>query len=75
MNNFTLVIISFVIILMFTGVMSFKFGVSDPRVISGILLGAVMVFDIGWGFFPKQGLATIMIFMINIAAWIKEGAR
>lgn len=74
-NNFSLAIFAFIVVLLFTGIMSFKFGVTDSRVITGILLGIVFFFDVGLGLFPKQGLATVMLFIVAIAIWIKEGIR
>ena len=43
--NFTVAIITFLIIFMFTGIMSYKFGLVSPASISFIVFGLVYFFD------------------------------
>lgn len=70
-------IIIFVVILLTVGIVSWKFGVSSPLVISLILFFLVLIFDIflklitypsGFG----QGLATITVGSVTLALAIKE---
>jgi len=75
LTPFGLSLIVFLIIFTIAGIMSFKFGVADKRIIAGVTFGLVLLFDIGLNLIPRQGLATVMVGILNLAAWYNEGIR
>lgn len=72
MTNFTLALLIFFAIFIFVGVLSYKFGITSPAAIMGVITGIVALFDYGFNLIPvKYGLATWVIFIITFgyAAW------
>lgn len=49
LDNFGRNLIVFLIIFMFTGIMSYKFGLISPAAIMSIIFGLVYLFDVGFG--------------------------
>ena len=82
LDNFGLAIIIFLFIFVFTGIMSYKFGVTSPAAISALVFSLVLFLDVGLGLldslnpveriphFPSFAFGLIMIILI-----IREGLR
>lgn len=85
LDNFGLAFILFITIFMFTGIVSWKYGFTDPRAIAVILCSLVIFFDVGLGLlenvnpvgFPLAvpNFISIIITIITVSVFIKEGLR
>ena len=82
LDNFGLAIILFLFIFGFTGIMSWKFGLTSPATITAILFSLVLFFDVGLGLFDNlnpvgavQNFPTIFVGIILIGVIIKEATR
>lgn len=72
-NNFNLAIVAFFIIFIFTGVMSYKFGIDNPGVIVGLLAAATIFFDGVLGWFPAiSPIPSIIMFILAVGMFIRE---
>jgi len=56
LDNFGLAIITFLTIFIFTGIMSFKFGLVSPAGISSLVFTLTLFFDVGLGLMDNLGL-------------------
>lgn len=77
LTNFGLGIIVFMIIIITTGVLSTKFGITSPAGISIIVFSMVLFFDVGLGIIPNPigavpNFPTIFIGIIFLGLFIKE---
>ena len=73
-------IITFFAIFLVTGVMSYKFGVSSPAAIIGLMFSLVMFFDIGLGLIPNPIGAvphapTFFMFILLVGSIFRELGR
>lgn len=77
LNDFGRGILVFIIIFVFVGIMSFKFGLVSPAGISGLVFSLVLFFDVGLELLPNPISAvshfpTIFVGLIMIAIIINE---
>jgi len=80
LDDFGLTIIIFLVIFIFTGIFSYKFGLNDPAAILGILLALVLFFDVGLNLIPNpinavSHFPTIFLIIVFIATVIWEATR
>lgn len=80
LDNFGLSIIIFLTIFVFTGIMSYKFGLNSPGAIMGIIFGLVLLFDVGLELIPNPVNAvdhfpTIFVLIIFIGVLIGEATK
>ena len=82
LDNFGLAIISFLFIFLFTGIVSYKFGITSPAAISALVFSLVLFLDVGLGilkgvrFVGAENIpvATILIGIIVIVAGLLKEA-
>lgn len=78
-RDFTLAIILFLFIFVFTGVLSYKFGLVSPAAIIGFIFTLVAFLDFGLEIIPTilgvRGFPTFFIGAIMILILIREGIR
>ena len=72
---FNLALILFIVIFITIGMISFKFGITNPLTLSAILWALVGLFDFGLGLLPRQGAATFVAAIIFIVFVFREAAR
>ncbi len=77
LTNFGLGIIIFMIILITTGIMSFKFGITSPAGISIIVFAMVLFFDVGLGIMPNPigavpNFPSIFVGVVFLGLFLKE---
>ena len=82
LDNFGLAILTFFIIFITTGIMSYKFGISDIKTISVLLFTLVLFFDVGLGLMDGLNpinavphFPTIFVGIILLGILIREGLR
>ncbi len=80
LDNFGLAIITFLIIFIFTGVMSFKFGLRSPEALLGLVFSLVLFLDVGINLIPNPigavpHFPTILIGIILFGIYIREVNR
>lgn len=80
LDDFGLALITFLAIFVFTGIMSYKFGISSPAAIMALVFGLVLFFDVGIGMIPYPPAAfphfiTIVVGILFIGAIIREVSR
>jgi len=80
LDEFGRAIIVFLIIFIFVGVMSFKFGITSPVGITSVIFGLVAFFDIGMGIVPNPvnaipNFATIFVAIVLTGVLFKEVFR
>jgi hypothetical protein len=76
-NSFAIALIAFVIIFMFVGIMSFKFGIRSPVAVMAAALGLVIFFEY-LGFIPQPGgytFASIIAGLIFVGVVVQEVVR
>jgi hypothetical protein len=76
-GNFTLSIVIFLIVLMFTGIMSYKYGITSETAIVGVLFSLVLFFDVGVALLPNPispvpHFPTIFMAVILFVMFIRE---
>lgn len=74
-DKFTLGIIVFLLIFIFAGVMSYKFGITSPGAISVLVFALVLFFDVGLNLLPSAGvkhLPTIVIGITMVGLLVRE---
>ena len=76
-DNFGRVLISFLIILLVSGGISYRYGIASESAILGIIFGIVAFLDVGLNFIPNPVNAiphfiTILLAFIMITLLIKE---
>ena len=82
-DNFGMAIITFLFIFVFTGIMSFKFGLRSPQTLLGIVFALVLFLDVGIGLFdnlptPVSAIPhfpTIFMLIIIIGVFLREVNR
>lgn len=80
LDNFGLALICFSTIFIFTGVMSYKYGLNSPAALMTLVFTLVLFFDVGLGIIPyppnvTMPFPTIFTGIVLIAILIKEGSR
>lgn len=80
LDNFGLGLIVFFVIFIFSGVMAFKFGLTSPAAIMGIVAALVALFDVGFNLVPNpigaiSYFPTVFVFIIFMSLVIREGVR
>lgn len=80
LTNFGLGIIIFSIILIVTGVLSVKFGITNPPGIAIIIFSLVLFFDVGLGIMPNpvgavNNFPTIFVGLIFLGTLLREGIK
>jgi hypothetical protein len=79
LTKFGLSLIVFFIIFTFAGVLSYKYGLTSPAAIMGIIFALTALFDVGLGLIPSPmdnaipHLATVVVAIILISILIREG--
>lgn len=73
-------IIIFLIMFVFVGIMSYKFGLTSPAAISSLVFGIVLFFDVGLGLIPNPinaipNFPTFFVGLIMVSFIIKEVSR
>lgn len=66
MDSFTIAFLTFIVIFVFTGVVSYQFGISNPAAIVGIVFALVLFFDVGVGLIPNVGGAHFVSILVGI---------
>lgn len=81
-GTFAFGILMFLIIMVFTGIMSYKFGLTSPATISAAIFAIVFLLDVGLGLLdtlnPVNAIShfpTIFVLIVTIALVIRESAR
>lgn len=77
LNQTSMTIIVFIIIFFITGFASFKYGITSPAAVSGILFALVAIFDVGLGMIANPvssvtNFPTVIIGVIFISALVRE---
>jgi len=78
LDNFGLVVISFVFIFCFAGLISYRFGTSSPAIIMTVIFGLVYLFEVVFGILTLwEGvpIGTIVTFLLSIAMIFREVSK
>lgn len=80
LTDFGLAILAFLFILIFTGVMSYKFGLTSPAAIMALVFSLVLALDVGFGLVPNPigavpNFPTIFVLIIFAATLLREVSR
>jgi len=74
LDKFGLSLIIFLLIFIFTGVLSYQFGFKSPETIFFVIFGFIALFDAGLGILPTpfsspQGTLTFLVALIGVWIW------
>jgi len=80
LQNFGLSVILFLVVFISVGVLSFKFGVTSPQALMGLLFGLVAFFDVSLELLPNPigaipHFPTVIVGLITLAVVIRGGIR
>jgi len=75
LDNFGLAILTFLFMFVFTGVLSYKFGLTSPAALFSVVFGIILLLDVSFNLIPNLNgypFATILTGLILFALMVRE---